>query len=548
MNKFLFSILRFFKWKLVALTLAAVAIGATDGAIPFLVKYLFDDVIDNQKIPISIFVSALVGIGLIRASLNFFYVNFSATLGNNAIKILRDQIFNKSLTFSPQQTINLGPSRITSLVVNDSAFLKELVIDLIPGIIKDSIRLLSLTIVSFYLNFNLSLIILFTIPFVALIVQKISKRARKYASLAQTELGTLTSLTINVLLGIKTVLAFNMVKLLREEFNNLTDKIKKFAIKADVSRQLTVPINEALASIGIASAIFYGVNQIQLGVLTKGDFIGFIVTLGLLYDPIKKISKLKSQASACLGAMERVSALIDKFGDETWSKNPSMPTRSIDKVPDHAKSDIVLDNITFSYSEHEVISGLSISIPFGTKVAIIGPSGTGKSTLADIIVGFAKANAGEVYIGGVSVSNIPKSILWQKITYLPQAPVYFELLGVRNFGENPDIHRLESLLEKMSCKYLMERILSSKQVGELAGMLSGGERQRIFIAKCLLKESDIYIFDEAVSSLDYDTERRALDLIFEILRDKTVIFISHRETIRNYVDKIIELDMLRRTT
>ncbi|MCX7952779.1 MAG: ABC transporter transmembrane domain-containing protein, partial [Deltaproteobacteria bacterium] len=283
MNKFLFSILRFFKWKLVALTLAAVAIGATDGAIPFLVKYLFDDVIDNQKIPISIFVSALVGIGLIRASLNFFYVNFSATLGNNAIKILRDQIFNKSLTFSPQQTINLGPSRITSLVVNDSAFLKELVIDLIPGIIKDSIRLLSLTIVSFYLNFNLSLIILFTIPFVALIVQKISKRARKYASLAQTELGTLTSLTINVLLGIKTVLAFNMVKLLREEFNNLTDKIKKFAIKADVSRQLTVPINEALASIGIASAIFYGVNQIQLGVLTKGDFIGFIVTLGLLY-------------------------------------------------------------------------------------------------------------------------------------------------------------------------------------------------------------------------------------------------------------------------
>lgn len=534
MNSFLWETVLAFKWKILLLCCIAVLIGSTDGLIPFLVKYLFDKVIDQGWTSLVVFLLVFTFAGASRAFLNLVYIYIAATFGNLAVTELRNKLFERILRLNVSEVSKIGPSKLTSVVVNDTTFLKELLIDLVPAVIKDSVRLFALISASFYMNPVMSAFVLVAIPIIALIAQRVSKFAKKYSSMGQTEVGRLTSLTVNSLLGFKVVKAFGMENVLKTHFQDLTDRIRALLRKTDIAKSVSVPINELLATLAIAVALYWGVNQIQSGTVSKGEFFAFVVTLGLVYDPLKKLSKAKSQISANLGSLERVSSLLTNQDQDQKSK-PSQVVRYI------ARPDIQLKDLSFCFGNNPILKELNLTIPYGKKLVIMGLSGIGKSTLADIIFGFEKPMEGSVLIGGVSADSLTVEELRSKITYVTQTPVWFEQLGLGNFGESVELDHVKEILENLQCGYLLERVKEPSSIGELACLLSGGEKQRLFLAKALCRDTDIYIFDEVTSALDPETEIKVLDYIVRRLHGKTLVFITHRESVKRYADLILDM-------
>ncbi|MCS6893950.1 MAG: ABC transporter ATP-binding protein/permease [Deltaproteobacteria bacterium] len=534
MKEFFLEILFKFKGYILVLCLLAASIGATDGGIPFMIKFLFDKVLDSNLEFAAIFVSILIVLGFLRAFLNYLYISFSASVGNQAIVSMRKALFDIVLASDVNFVQRTGPSKLVSVIVNDTAFLKELIVDLIPALIKESLRLVVLVGASFFLNWKLSLILFLTVPIVVYSVQKISRKARKSASLAQVEIGKLTSMLVNVLLGFKTLKCFQLENSLKKLFSKLVESIKTFSRRADVAKSLSVPVNELLATVGISVVLWLGLSEIKEGNLSRGEFFAFLATLAILYDPIKKLSKIKSQIGASFGALERVATMYQSF--RTTNSTISCYDQFISSF------DIKIINLSFSYTKDLVFRNLNLVIPFGSKIAIMGPSGIGKSTLADVISGFARPINGEILIGGVSIFEVEWSALRRIITYVPQAPIFFEQLGIENFGEYANLDEARALLNEVGCGYLFDRLVQNENIGELASQLSGGEKQRLFIVSALIRPSMVYIFDEITSSLDRETEEAVLKLIFRRLKSKTVIFISHRDTIKRFVDQVISFE------
>ncbi len=529
-SRIIFEILKPFRVQILVLSILAILIGGTDGAIPFLIKFFFDSVIQSDKSELVVFSLSFLALGLLRGILNFFYIKLAASLGNQVIFEVRSKLFNLILNLNPSKVLELGGSKLSSTVINDTIFLKELVVNHIPEFLRESLRLVALIFSSFWLSWRISLSIILVAPLIVFLVQKISKTSKNLANTAQVELGKLTSIVINALLGFKTLKSFKLESALQESFKKFSELNRLFSTRADLTKNISVPINEVLAALIVTFILFFGVSQIQSGVVTQGEFFGVLATLGFIYGPIKKLSKTKTHISATLGALERVQTIF-------LQREPALPgtVRSLDNF------DIELKEVSFSYNSKTIFDRFSLRIPFGSKVAVIGPSGIGKSTLADLIISYNKPHHGIIKIGGIPLDQIDNEYLREIITYVPQSPVFFENLGMLNFGYSCNETELQRIFTELGCFHIFER-LQNNHVGEFAFDISGGEKQRLFIANALCRNSQIYIFDEITSALDVETEKKVIDFIFEKLKMKTIIFISHRSTVLKYSDIIIDIE------
>lgn len=514
-----------------------VLFGASDGAIPFLVKYILDGVFADQNKDLLALLPVLIIIfALLRGAFGFGQEILMSRIGHKIVRDLRSQLNKHILTLHPGYFVEFGSAGLVSRVSNDTLQAKALLTESIASVIRDSIRIVGLICAAIYLDPILALIGLVAFPLGVYPVMRIGKRMRALGKRGQESVGALSTLLQSTIIGGKVVRVFGREPYEEKRFDDENARLFRTMVKGDTAKALTTPINEFLGAIAISAVLLYGGLTVINGTRTQGDFIAFLLSLFLLYDPFKRLSKVHASMQQALGALDRIFDLLDT--------KPAIIDPSVTKsFP--SSTEIKFKNVTFRYPNQEVyaLNDVSLDIPQGSTIALVGFSGSGKSTAVDLIPRFLEPSKGEVTVGGVNVNELKLSDLRSKIAMVSQHTFLFHDTVFENIRYG-DLNATKEEIESAAKSAFAHDFISAlpdgynTMVGEGGFALSGGERQRIAIARAILKNAPILILDEATASLDNRSEREVQEALSTLMVGKTSIVIAHRLSTVLGADKI----------
>ncbi|MFH2065882.1 MAG: ABC transporter ATP-binding protein [Pseudomonadota bacterium] len=526
------------KIRLLLATICMIVVAATQALAAYLIEPALDDIFVNKDtamlkwIPLAILiVFFLRGIGMYGQDYFMSYV------GEGIIRQLRDMLYNKitdlPLSFFYQEKTGVLMSRLT----NDVNIIKNMVSNAVTGAMHDFFKILFLSITIFYLIWKLALIAFFILPIAFYPIVVFGRRVRRVSTGWQEAMAELNSFLHETFAGNKIVKAFGMETYEKERFFDKSRNLFRLEMKSVVAKALSSPVMEIFGGLGIAFVIWFGGSQVIDGNLTVGKFIAFLAAVLMLYEPVKKLSKLNNVLQEGLAATDRVFDIIERESDIREADHPyEMETRP------HR---VTLKDVYFSYDRQEmVLENISIDVQAGEVLALAGMSGGGKSSLVNLIPRFYDVTRGAILIDGIDIRKLSLSSLRKQIAIVTQEPILFNE-SIRNniaYG-NPDASD-EDVIAAARAAYAYDFIMDFSRkfdtnIGELGSRLSGGEKQRICIARALFKNAPILILDEATSSLDAEAESLVQKALENLMKGRTTFVIAHRLSTIGYADRIV---------
>ena len=433
-----------------------------------------------------------------------------------------------SLINSDTQTIDQKHSgKFISNVTYDVSHITNLLSNAVLNLFKDSLTLIGLLFVMFYQNWKLSLIAIIMIPLASVSARTLGKRMNKVATEAQEKTGFLTTYLVELFKNHKLTKIFQKEKFemdrAESHLHQVKEKTKKIAL---VMVRLT-PIMEVLTGIMIAILIFYSGKLILKSEIDVNNFFSFLAAMMLAYQPVRTLASLNVIVNQGLSAANRILPIID-----TKNKIFSLPDSNDIKI---SEAKINFDNVKFAYEtqEGDVLKGINLEFKGGKMTSLVGHSGSGKSTILNLIPRFYDAGSGEIKIDNQPINKIRLESLRQNISLVSQETTLFDDTVKNNIKYANSAASDEEIIEVAKLSYCHEFIenLPNKYetlIGEDGVRLSGGEKQRISIARAMLKKSPIILLDEATSSLDAETEKKIQDALNVLTTNKTSIVIAHR--------------------
>jgi subfamily B ATP-binding cassette protein MsbA len=515
-----------------------VLFGATDGVVPFLVKYILDGVFTQRDekllwvLPI-----LLVGFSIVRAAADFGQQYLMASVGHKVTEDLRNDVNRHVLSLSPDFFVRNSTAEILSRVTSDVILIRTLLTDSSATIIRDAIRVLVLLGSCMYLDPMLSALAVVFFPLAGFPIARIGKRMRKLSKRGQDAIGQLSALFQESMQGHRVVKIFSREQFEQERFERGNHELTKTFIRSERVRALAGPINEVLASLAISGVLLYGGYTVISGARTAGGFMAFLVSVFLMYEPFKKLTRVNATVQQGLAGAQRIFEILD---------TPPTIQEPEEPLPLPRSHELAFDGVFYEYptrSEGEervgALKEISLVIPESKKIALVGFSGAGKSTLVDLIPRFIDPSDGIVSLGGVDIRRLRLPELRSRIAMVGQHTFLFNDTVYNNISYgNPDASREEVLGAAKAAFALdfIEKLPSGFEtvVGEGGMSLSGGERQRLAIARAILKNAPILILDEATASLDNRAEREVQMAIEALVAGRTTVVIAHRlSTIRD---------------
>jgi subfamily B ATP-binding cassette protein MsbA len=336
--------------------------------------------------------------------------------------------------------------------------------------------------------------------------------------------------------GTKIVKAFCMEDHEKNRFAGKSRKIFRLEMKEARVRAMSSPMTELLGGFGIAFIIWYGGKGVTAGTYSFGTFMSFLTAVGLMYQPLKKISRLNNTVQRGMAAIDRIFYILERKSDIVEAASPVI----IQPEP-HG---IIFENVSFKYDKGSVLRDINLNVKAGEIVALVGMSGGGKTSLVNLIPRFYEVIQGAVLIDNVDIRNASIASLRRQIAIVTQEPILFND-SVRNniaYG-NPDASE-KKIIEAAEAAYaydFIKRMPSGfdTSIGELGGHLSGGQKQRLCIARALLKDAPILILDEATSSLDSESESLVQKALGNLMEGRTTFVIAHRLSTIGYAHRIV---------
>jgi len=512
-------------------------VGVSTSATAFLIKPVLDDVFFKQDVRmLKIIPVAIAIIYFLRGIAYYCQVYLMSYVGQSIITSLRNTLFSKiqdlSLSFFHEEKTGALMSRVT----NDVNIVKEMVSNAVTGALKDSFTIVCLTIVIFYRDWKMAIFASLILPIAFFPIVEFGRRVRKVSIVYQEAMADMSSFLHETFFGNKIVKAFGRESYEKKRFLKKTHNIFNLEMKAVVARSLSAPIMEFLGGIGVAFIIWYGGSKVIAGTSTPGTFFSFMTAVIMLYEPVKKLSKLNNSIQQGLAATDRVFDIIDKESDIREHHNP------VDIKPGLHR--VTFKNVFFKYDNAMILEDINLDIKAGEILALVGMSGGGKTSLVNLIPRLYDVTEGSILIDGIDIRKASISSLRNQIAIVTQDPILFNDT-IRNniaYGDhnasNKDIERVA----KAAYAYNFIQRLPDKfdaSIGELGGRLSGGEKQRICIARALLKDAPILILDEATSSLDSEAETLVQKALENLMRGRTTFVIAHRLSTITYAQRII---------
>ncbi len=521
------------------LVVTMIASSATDGAIPFIIKHFIDQISHLKSIQVLQTISLeLVAVVVLRSLSGFGEDYLSAYIGQHITLDIRSQL-NRRLQRMPLAFFNRTPSgMMMSRVVNDVSVISSGITDGAFSVIGEGARLIAVLGAAFWIDWKLALIAFVVFPCAVGPVMAFSRRMRKLTKKAQKQMSGITSLLQEAYQGNRVVKAFGMEEYERERFDVELRRLFKFYMRAAVIKASTGPMIEAMAAIAFLIALWYGTASVIHGTRSIGTFGAFLAAMLIVYEPFKRLARINNTVQQSLGASERVFDMMDQ-------------PIEIHDAPDSAvlgpvNHSIRLENVSFRYAKEWVLRDINLEIPAGKVVALVGMSGGGKSTLADLIPRFHDVQEGRITVDNLDVREIRLESLRAQIGIVTQHTFLFNDTIRANIAYGSQARTEEQVIAAATAANAHNFIIQlprgySTMVGEMGVRLSGGERQRIAIARALLKDAPILILDEATSSLDSESERAVQDALETLMRNRTTLVIAHRLSTVRRADKIIVL-------
>jgi len=531
-----------YKKYLVYSLIAMVIFGISDGGVPFLIRFILDDVFNTKNLALIYLLPVfLIAFSFIRAFSDYVQQFYLSKIGHFIIKDIRNDLNSHILKLSPKYFNDNSSADILSRITSDVLLVKDLLTNCISALLKDSIRIVALMIAAFYLDPFLALVSIIFLPLIIIPITILGKRIRKLGKNGQNEIGNISARLQETILGHKVVKLFNKEDYEKERFSENNNKLTDIFIKSEKIKAITGPINEIIASLIISGVILYGCFSVYSGTRTQGDFLAFLTAIFLMYEPIKKISKLNNHIQLGLSGADRIFEVLETV--------PSIEDVHINNKDFNKPKNFNIEfkNVNFSYSEELILNNINLKINEGSKIAIVGFSGSGKSTLINLLPRFIDPQVGEIQIGNVDIKELPLNFLRKQIAMVDQHTFLFNDTISKNIAYGIKDATKEQIVSASKAAFADNFIINlpdkyNSIVGEAGLNLSGGERQRIAIARAILKNAPILILDEATASLDNQSELEVQKALDSLLVNKTSIIIAHRLSTIKSADLIVTLE------
>jgi len=518
------------------LAIAMVTLSGTVGAIPLLIKRFIDQLAGAHNVAALPALSLeLLALFLIRAIADFgtdyleAYVSQRITLDLRSD--LNECLQNQSLAFFNHTSTGVMMSR----VINDVGLVATNAIVSLFSLFGDGTSLIALLGSAIYMDWRLAALGLIGFPAAVLPISGFSKRMRGMTRSAQKQVGGLNVFLQETYQGNRVVKAFGMEDYERARFNRELRHLFRITMRVARIKAATGPIIEVMGACAIVAVIWWGSMSVMTGQRTPGVFGGFIAVMLLVYKPFKGLAKTNNSIQQGLGAAERVFEMMD--APVAVTDDPA----AID-LPAGNHS-VCLEHVSFRYGEEWVLRDINLEIGAGQVVALVGMSGGGKSTIADLIPRFYDVQQGAVTIDGLDVRHLKLASLRGQIGIVTQQTFLFNDTIRNNIAYGSEKRSLDDVIaaaRAANAHDFISRLSDGYDtvVGELGVRLSGGERQRIAIARALLKDAPILILDEATSSLDSDAERQVQEALERLMNNRTTLVIAHRLSTVRRADRI----------
>lgn len=485
-------------------------------------------------------VGLIVATFLLKNIFNYLSMFFITYLRNGVVKNIRNDIYRSIIRLSLSFYSEKKRGDIVARISSDVQELDHSFLSIFELIVKDPLMVLFTLISMFLISPKLSLFVIIFIPICGFVISLVGKSLRRKSLKVQKEQGQFISLVDETLSGMKILKIFNAEKDFLLKFKSSTERFYKFSNSVLNRKNLASPLSEFLGITAIAGVLWVG----GLMVLKENslDASAFIVYLGLAYNiltPAKSLSRATYKVKKATAAAERIFDVVDNNTIIPESKNPQ-ELNSFENC-------INIKNMSFSYENDTVINRISLKIPKGSSVALVGQSGSGKSTIANLICRFYDTNEGEILFDDKNIKNIKKESLRNMIGLVTQDSILFNdsiknnlLIAKENASDDEIIDSLKIANAWEFVKNLPETI--DTNIGDSGNKLSGGQKQRLSIARAVLKNPPILVLDEATSALDSESEKLVQTALDNLMKDKTSIVIAHRLSTIQKAEKIIVLD------
>jgi ABC-type multidrug transport system fused ATPase/permease subunit len=528
---------------LVAVTFASAGLTtALELVPPWLIKIVIDDVITAQQAALLPWVMlGLLGAYALRNLFGSLRIRLNNTLEQRVVYDLRDQVFSALQRLSLSYFENRSTGEIMSRVNSDTEHVERIFIDGVEALLTASLTLVGITILLFWLNWKLALLSFVPIPILIVSAMIFTRRVHQYYQSIRKSAAELNAYLQDALSGIRETMGFNRQGYERARFNVLNQAYSDNNLRAMKLWSLYSPGMMLVASLGTLLILWFGTGEVLRGQLTVGELVMFLSYLALFYVPINQIHSVNHLLQHALAASERVFEVLDS---EAEVKDRPGIVPPVDRLKGHVR----FEAVAFQYRlDIPVLRDLTLEVDPGERIALVGPSGAGKSTLLKLLMRFYDVRAGAVTIDGYDVRDLPLAFLRSQIGLVQQEPFLFNGTVRENIAYG-DLDADQTEIERVAQVARAHDFIAALPegydtwIGERGVKLSVGQKQRVSIARVLLKNPPIVIFDEATSNIDTETEVKIREALIELTRGRTTFIIAHRLSTLHNVDRIVVMD------
>jgi len=508
---------------------------------PAMMKYMLDDGFAKSRGGWAwlIYPLIILAIFLVRAIFGFLGEYAMSWVANNVITELRQAMFGRIVHLPMRYYSDNLSGHLMSRVMYDVTNVTGAATTAITSLIRDSLSIIALMGWLFYLNWQLTLITLVMAPPIAVAVRFFSRRLRKVSRGMQQAMGKITQVLQETIEGYKVVRIFGGQAYERERFRQAVREQRGLAMRATLASAGQSPIVHFFAAVALAIIIGVALRQAADDQTTVGNFVSFITAMLMLLPALRRLTDVNAPIQRGLAAAESVFALIDEAAEED--------TGSLELG--RAQGQIDFDHVTFTYpgAERPALNDLSLTVRPGECVALVGASGSGKTTVANLLPRFYGVETGEIRVDGQRLSEIRLESLRANIALVSQDVVLFNdtiaanvAYGSKRGASREDIRAAAGAAHALEFIDMLPDGIDT-MIGENGVKLSGGQRQRLAIARAILKDAPILILDEATSALDTESERHVQAALDELMRGRTTLVIAHRLSTIENADRIVVL-------
>ncbi len=535
----LFGYIHPYRYRLLWAMLCGVLLSGTTALAALLVKPVLDQIfIDRDTTKMSLFPLVVVLLYIVRGLLSYGHSYLMRSIGQHVIRDMRDQFFahvqGMPLTYLHAHHTGTWISRM----INDIALIERAVTSAVNDIMRQGITMLGLIGVAFYRDWLLATYAMLVLPLASLLIMHLARRLRLLNRRAQEQLERLSALLAEVFSGLTIVKGFGREAYEQTRFQRSNAAYYRVAMRAVRADELGSPLMECLGAVGIATVVWYGGHQVMAGKTTPGTFFSFLTAIFMLYEPMRKLSRVNNIIQSAVAAAGRAFAVLDT--PDEWADDAGKP--ALPAMQHH----LVFTNVALRYHSDGplILRDINLAVEAGEVVALVGTSGAGKTSLVHLLPRFYEPTSGCITIDGIDIRGVSLASLRAHIGIVSQDVVLFDDTLWQNIRYG-NLHASDAQVQEAArAAYAHDFVMHMAQgydtiIGERGVRLSGGEKQRIAIARALLRNAPILILDEATSALDSASEQVVQYALANLMKDRTTFVIAHRLSTVRHAHKIV---------